>query len=151
MHETARSVTFRQLAYLVAVAQAESFTAAARLMKVSQPALSSHLRLMESVLGVALFRSEKRRVLLTPAGMAVAEFARHIEDEFLVLLMDIHASLEIRLGRLNEAKRTQKGGRGKGQKKAGRSGEKVSRASKVLRETAAGSQMVQLGRKALVM
>ena len=66
MGRTVKSITFRQLRYPGAVAEAESFTGAARLMKVSQPAISEQLRLLECRLGVSLFCREKKRILLTP-------------------------------------------------------------------------------------
>ena len=86
MGRAVKSITFRQLRYLLAVAEAESFTGAARLMKVSQPAVSGQLRLLEGTVGVALFRREKKRILLTPAGRAVHQFAIDVEAQFAALL-----------------------------------------------------------------
>jgi LysR family hydrogen peroxide-inducible transcriptional activator len=86
MGRTVKSITFRQLRYLQAVAEAESFTGAARLMKVSQPAISEQLRLLECRLGVSLFCREKKRILLTPAGRAVHQFAIDVEAQFDALL-----------------------------------------------------------------
>ena len=51
-----------------AVARLLSFTAAARELGVSQAAASRQVRNLEDHLGVALFRRERKRVFLTPAG-----------------------------------------------------------------------------------
>ena len=51
-----------------AVARLLSFTAAARELGVSQAAASRQVRNLEDHLGLSLFRRERRRVFLTPAG-----------------------------------------------------------------------------------
>src|SRR5512143_3709676 len=68
--------TLRQLQYAAAVADTLSFRKAAQLCRVSQPALSTQLAQLESVLGVRLFERDKKRVLLTAAGQALLERAR---------------------------------------------------------------------------
>jgi len=92
MGRAVKSITFRQLRYLLAVAEAKSFTGAARLMKVSQPAISGQLRLLEGILGVSLFRREKKRILLTPAGQVVHQFAINVEAQFDALLKQTRAA-----------------------------------------------------------
>lgn len=66
----------RQLRYFLAVVEAGSFTAAARTVPVSQPALSLALRQLERELGTELFFRLGRRVEITPAGLALVEPAR---------------------------------------------------------------------------
>lgn len=88
---TKQFFTFGQLKYLLAVAEAENFTAAGRLIGVSQPAISGQLRLLERSLGVTLFRREKRRILLTPTGWALHQFALDIGAQFDDLLRRIGA------------------------------------------------------------
>lgn len=70
--------TLRQLEYLVAVADHLNFRRAAEAVHVSQPALSTQIRQLEEMLGVALFERDRRRVVATDAGVAAAARARHI-------------------------------------------------------------------------
>jgi LysR family hydrogen peroxide-inducible transcriptional activator len=68
--------TLRQLQYAAAVADTLSFRKAAERCRVSQPALSTQLAQLESVLGVQLFERDKKRVLVTPAGADLLARAR---------------------------------------------------------------------------
>ncbi len=61
-------VTLRQLRVLLAVAETGSFSAAARTVGLSQPAVSQSIRAVEQALGVPLLHRSTRRVVLTPAG-----------------------------------------------------------------------------------
>ena len=108
MGRAVKSITFRQLRYLQAVAEAENFTGAARLMKVSQPAISEQLRQLECRLGVSLFWREKKRILLTPAGRAVHQFAIDVDGQFDALLE-----------RIGAARRTERRGRGERARRGG--------------------------------
>jgi LysR family carnitine catabolism transcriptional activator len=67
-----------RLRHFVAVADHGGFTAAAREVYVSQPALSFAVRELEAELGVALFVRIGRRVQLTSAGEALLEPARQV-------------------------------------------------------------------------
>jgi DNA-binding transcriptional LysR family regulator len=69
-------LTARQLHAVLAVAEYNSFIAAASFLKTSQPALTRTIRRVEDVLGVRLFDRTTRRVAITAAGkefVAVAE------------------------------------------------------------------------------
>ena len=55
-----------------AAARHEHFTAAAAELGMTQAAVSAQIKLLEERLGIALFRREKKRVLLTEAGRRVA-------------------------------------------------------------------------------
>jgi LysR family transcriptional regulator, hydrogen peroxide-inducible genes activator len=68
--------SLRQLQYAQAVADTLSFRQAAQRCRVSQPALSTQLAQLESVLGVRLFERDRRRVLVTSAGEKVLARAR---------------------------------------------------------------------------
>ena len=69
-------LTTRQLHAVLAVAEYNSFIAAASFLKTSQPALTRTIKRVEDVLGVRLFDRSTRRVAITAAGkefVAVAE------------------------------------------------------------------------------
>ena len=74
-------LTFRQLEYLVALADTLGFHRAAERAHVSQPALSAQIQQAEAILGVQLFERNQRRVLLTPAGAVVVARARRVLRE----------------------------------------------------------------------
>ena len=67
-----------RLRHFVAVVDHGGFTAAARAVYVSQPALSLAVKELEAELGVALLVRSGRRVRLTPAGTALLEPARQV-------------------------------------------------------------------------
>lgn len=60
--------TLNQLEAFVAIARTGSFSAAARIVHVSQPALTTAIKNLEQQLGVALFERTSRGVTLTTAG-----------------------------------------------------------------------------------
>lgn len=68
----------RQLEYLVAVADRGHFGEAAKACHVSQPTLSTQLKLLEDQLGVVLVERGPGRARPTPAGEAVLPIARGI-------------------------------------------------------------------------
>ncbi len=68
----------RTLGYLREVARQPTFTEAAQVLGVSQPALSQSLANLERRLGVALFEQDGRRRRFTQAGELVSEFAAEV-------------------------------------------------------------------------
>jgi DNA-binding transcriptional LysR family regulator len=66
----------RLIRYFVTVAEERSFTAAARRLHVSQPALSQQVRKLERLLGVELFDRSGHRVELTRPGHALLDEGR---------------------------------------------------------------------------
>ncbi|MBT9550612.1 MAG: LysR family transcriptional regulator [Hydrogenophaga sp.] len=91
------NLSFRQLQAFVHASQCGSFSAAADLMGVSQPALSQLIRQMEDELGLPLFHRTTRRISLTVAGREILgkaqrtvrqmeDLSRHAED--------LHAGLQ---------------------------------------------------------
>ena len=69
------------LGFFSALASAGSLSAAARELGITTPAVSKHLALMESRLGVALVVRTTRRMSLTPEGELYLESARRILAE----------------------------------------------------------------------
>jgi LysR family hydrogen peroxide-inducible transcriptional activator len=74
-------MNFRDLQYLVALADHRHFGRAAEACFVSQPTLSTQVKKLETELGVELIERRPRNVLLTDAGQRVVERARVILDE----------------------------------------------------------------------
>jgi DNA-binding transcriptional LysR family regulator len=71
-------MNLQQLRYVVALADARSFTKAAVNEYVVQSALSQQLRKLEDELGVALFERTTRTVAPTPAGEALLPLIRQV-------------------------------------------------------------------------
>jgi DNA-binding transcriptional LysR family regulator len=71
-------VTLRQFRLLVALAEARSVTAAARMVGISQPALSQNLRAIEKHYGFPLLMRSGRRVVLTQPARRLVDYARRI-------------------------------------------------------------------------
>ncbi len=69
------------LGFFSALASAGSLSAAARELGITTPAVSKHLALMESRLGVSLVNRTTRRMSLTPEGELYLESARRILGE----------------------------------------------------------------------
>lgn len=72
------SIQADDLAFFSTLAGAGSLSAAARELGITTPAVSKHLALMESRLGVALVVRTTRRMGLTPEGELYLEHARRI-------------------------------------------------------------------------
>ncbi|MFC4086479.1 LysR family transcriptional regulator [Amycolatopsis samaneae] len=68
--------SLRQLEYLVTVVDTGSFTRAAELLHVTQPALSHQMRALEQGVGGPLLERLPRSVRLTPMGRAMLPHAR---------------------------------------------------------------------------
>jgi LysR family nitrogen assimilation transcriptional regulator len=68
----------QQIRCFVAVAEAGSFTAAGRILNLSQPALGAHAKHLEAHLGCQLLKRHSRGVELTPAGQAFLVEARAV-------------------------------------------------------------------------
>lgn len=69
-----------RLKFFLTVAQEKSFTAAARVLGVTQPAVSQNIADLERSLGVKLFDRLRSEVALTAEGNAFMPYARSIMD-----------------------------------------------------------------------
>ena len=67
-----------KLKTLICTAEQKSFTSAAKLLSLTQPAVSHHIRLLEEELGVKIFARNKNELILTPEGEIVLRGARRM-------------------------------------------------------------------------
>lgn len=71
-------MNLRQLQYFLQIAELRSFTRAANVLHIAQPALSRQIRALEEELGTPLFNRFERGVTLTEAGALLRERAASI-------------------------------------------------------------------------
>lgn len=90
----------RQLKAFLAIAEAKTFTAGARLMNVTQAAISMQIRQLEDEVGIPLFTRTPRRVILTEAGEHLLERARKILREHDAAIAEIAELAGAEHGRL---------------------------------------------------
>jgi len=74
-------VNISHMRTLVTVVEQGSFSAAAKVMGVSQPAVTMQVQTLEADLGVTLFDRKYRKLELTEAGEALLPFARSVLAE----------------------------------------------------------------------
>jgi LysR family nitrogen assimilation transcriptional regulator len=84
-------VNVRQLQYFLQIAELRSFTRAANVLHIAQPALSRQIRALEDELGTALFHRFERGVTLTEAGLLLRDRAAGILRDLERLREDITA------------------------------------------------------------
>ncbi|WP_226662080.1 hydrogen peroxide-inducible genes activator [Microbulbifer aggregans] len=70
--------TIKQLEYFVTVASRLNFRRAAEELRVSQPALTTQIRALETTLGLPLFERNRTGTLITPQGRELLEHARQL-------------------------------------------------------------------------
>jgi LysR family transcriptional activator of nhaA len=73
-------LNYHHLLYFWSVARAGSINKAAAELRVSPPAISTQLRLLEETLGTKLFARSGRRLVLTEMGRTVYSYAEEIFD-----------------------------------------------------------------------
>lgn len=71
----------KQLHYFLKVAEHLNFSRAAEALYISQPALSYQIAELERELGLELFTRDRRKVYLTPSGMALVEPAKAMLEQ----------------------------------------------------------------------
>jgi DNA-binding transcriptional LysR family regulator len=94
------SPSLDHLRIFAAVVDAGGFSAAARVLDKSQPAISYAVASLEGQLGLTLFERGKRKPVLTPAGLAILAYARRLcqlSDELMANASSLTAGLEGRL------------------------------------------------------
>ena len=95
-----KNIDLRKIRHVVEVALAESITAAARTLAISQPALTRSIAYVEKQLGVQLFVRLRRGMRLTEAGQVFVEQARRVIKSVDDLLDNTEDYLNLKLGRL---------------------------------------------------
>jgi LysR family carnitine catabolism transcriptional activator len=94
------NVSLSALRLFIRVAQTSSFSEAARLEHVSQPALSRTIRLLEEQLGARLFDRNTRNVSLTAAGAKLQAVAERLIGEYDLAFTDLSQALSGERGRV---------------------------------------------------
>lgn len=82
-------MTLSQIECFLLVGEKLSFTEAAKILYVSQPAISRRIGLLEEELGVELFTRNNSRLVLTDAGNRFYQLFRNFIDEYDRTLNDI--------------------------------------------------------------
>ena len=94
------ALELRHLRAFVAIADTGHYGQAAASLKLTQPAITQRIQVLERELGVQLLNRNAREVSLTPSGEALIEHARalvQIEDRALAALRDHQAGIAGRL------------------------------------------------------
>jgi DNA-binding transcriptional LysR family regulator len=90
----------RQLRAFTAIAEAKTFTAGAKIVHVTQAAISMQIRQLEDEVGLPLFTRTPRRVILTEAGEILLDRARRILREHDAAIAQIAEVAGAEYGRL---------------------------------------------------
>ena len=93
----------RQLSIFRAVVETRSFSAAAEIIHLTQPAVSMQVRLLEEELGCVLLHRGRRGAELTPEGTSVYRTAKLIAAEIDSLEIDIAAHRDVTKGHIGIA------------------------------------------------
>ena len=88
------TISFKQLTYFVALAEARSFSIAAARVHISQPALSQQIKELEAQLGCLLVERLPRDIRLTRAGQTVLDRAQRILTE----MRDLEQAVRLQRG-----------------------------------------------------
>lgn len=92
-----------RLKVFLSVAKNLSFTKASRELFITQPAITKHIRELETTYGIRLFERQGNRITLTNAGRVMQEHCERILDDYKRLayemnLLQNHYAGELRLG-----------------------------------------------------
>lgn len=82
---------YEKLNYVIAIAEEQNLTQAAKRLFISQPALTQYISRLETELGVKLFNRSKLPVTLTEAGMYYLENMKKIYTAEQALRSEIHS------------------------------------------------------------
>lgn len=94
------NISYRQLQAFICVAKCATFAEAAEKMFLSQPALSSAIKKMETQLGGALFTRTTRKVELSPEGATFLPVALRLMNDWDEAFNDLHNLFALGRGKL---------------------------------------------------
>jgi DNA-binding transcriptional LysR family regulator len=94
MNNLSGKVTLRHLQGFVALAENNSFSKAAELLSITQPALSAAIKQLENQLGSKLFDRTTHQIELTRQGAVVLAYARYLLNTAENAFDDIQRALE---------------------------------------------------------
>lgn len=97
------NVTLKQVRAFVAVVQSSSFAEAASVIHLSQPALSSAIKVLETTIGGPLLVRTTRAFTLTPEGESFFPVALRLLADWDGALDDLHKRFTLREGRISIA------------------------------------------------
>jgi len=97
------NLPLRQVATFVCLAETQSFRRAAERLRLSQPAVSAHIRELERQVGVPLVHRTTRHVSLTAEGQAFAVRAKRALDELDMASQDLRDLAAVHRGRVTVA------------------------------------------------
>ncbi|NMH58463.1 LysR family transcriptional regulator [Alteromonas ponticola] len=97
------SISYRNMIAFIRVAESTTFAEAADKLHITQPALSSAIKKMESQLGGVLFSRSTRRVQLTPEGRTLLPKAKRLINEWDDTVMDMQNLFAMKKGTLSIA------------------------------------------------
>jgi LysR family nitrogen assimilation transcriptional regulator len=103
MDHIGSAISLRQLHYLVAVADAGSFSAAAAQTHVAQPALSRQIAMLEVQVGLRLLDRSRKGVTLTEGGVRLYNLARSMLERLGSIKTELRASEKRPAGVVNIA------------------------------------------------
>jgi DNA-binding transcriptional LysR family regulator len=98
--ERENMITEKDMQYVLTIANYGNLTKAANALFLSQPALSIHLKQLETSLGIQLFERKGRRMILTYAGEEFVKSARDITMKCFELedrMIDIGKNVAVKL------------------------------------------------------
>jgi len=98
-----RRITFRQLETFAKVAELRSYSRAADVLHLTQPAVSIQIRHIAETLGLPLFEQQGRQVELTAAGQELLTTVRELDDVWGRLESAIDELKGLRRGRIRVA------------------------------------------------
>jgi DNA-binding transcriptional LysR family regulator len=92
--------SLRHVLTFVCLAETQSFRRAAERLRISQPAVSAHIRDLETQFGVSLVHRTTRHVSLTAEGQAFAARAKRALDELDMASQDLRDLAAVHRGRV---------------------------------------------------
>lgn len=95
------NLTLRQLEIFRALAESLNFSAAAKVVHLSQPALSNAIRKMEDAVNAPLFDRTTRSVSLTPIGQELLKITSRLLHDLDHSLSDVSALAQGKMGKIS--------------------------------------------------